>query len=69
MLTKDEVVSFKNSLEWKTVLEEIEKMIATRKDKLVSHCDTRDELVRLQESIKALQFCAQIPQMIEEREA
>ena len=65
-MTREQALDYKHSESWKLICLELQDLIAVNSSKLLV-CAPED-LVKLQETIKALQFCMNLPDIIAERE-
>jgi len=65
-MTRDQALDLKNSESWKLICLELQDLIDGNSSKLLL-CEPGD-LIKLQETIKALKFCMNLPDIIAERE-
>ena len=66
-MTRDEAIEFSQSLAWQSFEKELRKIADSNTEKLIS-CIEAKEIVRLQESIKAIRKIVLLPENIAERE-
>lgn len=66
-MTREEALALSNNGDWKKLQGEITAQIEASKEEMVSKTDTED-IFRLQERIKALRFCFNLPMNVAERE-
>lgn len=65
-MSREEALDFKHNANWKNLCKEIKRMVIADNEKLLT-CKSED-LIRLQERIKAFKFCINLPDIIAERE-
>lgn len=65
-MTREEALALDQNPNWRKMVAEMDKVIAAESERLL-HCGT-DEVLRLQERVKALRMCTRFPMIIAERE-
>lgn len=65
-MTREQAIDLERYPNWIAMVKEMDKIIAGESEKLL-HAPTEDVL-RLQERVKALRFCTRFPGIIAERE-
>jgi hypothetical protein len=65
-MTREQAIDFQQNENWRLLCAEIQVMINVEKDRLLA-CSFED-FARIQEKVKALVFCMNLPQIIADRE-
>ena len=66
-MTRQQAIDLDHDIKWKALRSELDKIIDTEHEKLL-FSENPEEIVRLQERVKALRFVTRFPSIIAERE-
>lgn len=66
-MTREEAINLSKDPLWKKLRVELDTQITSSTEKLI-FCEDMNDVIRLQEKIKALRLCTRLPDIVAERE-